>query len=234
MRIDRITTDGFEKAVSKRPLLILPIGATEAHGIHLPLGTDTFQAEHVADAISKRMRNVLVAPTLPYGNHSSLKNVPGTVNITFDTLRSVICDILDSFIDHGISRILIISGHAGTSHMAAVTEACREIVSESKVKIMFVSDFDIAASCGEFRYDGDGHGGMIETSRMLAIDPGAVGKDRPKGKFVHANGMVLRDASSCIPDGIIGDTKGASPELGEKMNNHIVDTLIGMIERDLK
>jgi len=234
MRIDRITTDEFKKAVSKSTLLIIPIGATEAHGVHLPLGTDTFQAERIADIISKRMKNVLVAPTLPYGNHSSLKDVPGTINLTFDTLRSVMYDILESFIDHRIRRILIISGHAGTSHMAAVTEACRDIVSEHDAKIMFISDYDIVTANKEFCYDGDGHGGMVETSRMLAIDPGIVKNERPKGKFVHANGVVLQDASLCIPDGIVGNTKDASSELGERMNNYIADTLIRMAESDLK
>ena len=230
MRIDRITTNEFEKAVTKSTLLILPIGATEAHGIHLPLGTDTFQAEHIADMISKKKKNVIVAPTLPYGIHSSLKDVPGTINITFDTLRSIVYDILDSFIGHGISKIMIISGHAGSSHMAAVTEACRDLVSEYSVKIMFVSDFDIAAGNKEFRYEGDGHGGMIETSRMLDIAPDIVKNERPKGRYVHANGIVLRDASLCIPDGIVGNTKDASAELGERMNNYIADTLISMWE----
>jgi len=232
MRVDRITTNEFEKLVAKKPLLILPIGATEAHGAHLPLGTDTFEAEHVADALSKRLKNVIVAPTLPYGNHSSLKDIPGTINLTFDTLRSVIIDILESFIGHGIKKILVITGHAGSAHTAAITEACRDIVSEYSVKLMFVSDYDLAVS--EFNYEGDGHGGLLETSRMLAIDPDTVGKERPKGKFVNANGMILSDASSCIPDGIVGDTKDASAELGKRMNDHIVDTLIGMIEREMR
>jgi creatinine amidohydrolase len=232
MRIDRITTNDFEKIVAKKPLLIFPMGATEAHGIHLPLGTDTFQAEFVANAISEKMENVLVAPTMPYGNHSSLKDVPGTINLTFDTLRSIVIDILESFIDHGIKRILVISGHAGTSHMAAITEACRDLVAEYNVKIMFVSDYYIAAS--EFRYEGDGHGGMAETSRMLAIDPDTVGKKRPSGKFIDARGMILRDASACIPDGIVGDTGNASADIGKKMNDYIVDTLIQMIGKDLK
>jgi creatinine amidohydrolase len=234
MRIDRITSDEFRKAVLKDPLLIFPIGATEAHGTHLPLGTDTFQPEHIADAMAERMGNVLIAPALPYGNHSSLKGVAGTINVTFDSLRSVVLDILDSLIGHGISRILVISGHAGTSHMAAITEACRSIVSKHDVKIMFVSDYEIAGTCEEFRYDHDGHGGMVETSRMLAISPDAVRKKRPKGRFVSAGSMVLKDASSCIPDGIIGNAKDASAELGRRMNNYIVDTLIRMAERDLK
>ncbi|MDR0335228.1 MAG: creatininase family protein [Methanomassiliicoccaceae archaeon] len=234
MRVDRITSDEFRKAVTKSTLLIIPIGATEAHGTHLPLGTDTFQAERVADMISAKKDNVLVAPALPYGNHSSLKNVPGTISLTFDTLRSVMYDILESFIEHRVRKILIVSGHCGTSHMAAVTEACRDIVSEHDTKIMFVSDFEIARAEKEFCFDGDGHGGMIETSRMLAIDPATVKKERPKGKFVHANGVVLQDASSCIPDGIVGDTKNASAELGESMNNYIADTLIRMLDRDLK
>jgi len=234
MRIDRITSDDLKKAVLKDPIVIFPVGATESHGTHLPLGTDTFQPECIAYEISERMENVLIAPTLPYGNHSSLKNVAGTINITFDSLRSVVYDILDSMIWNGISRILIISGHCGASHMTAITEACRNIVSEHDVRIMFVSDYEITRTNEKFRYDGDGHGGMIETSRMLAIDSDIVTDERPKGRFVDASGMVLRDASSCIPDGIVGDTADASAELGERMNNYIADTLVRMIERDLK
>jgi creatinine amidohydrolase len=234
MRIDRITSDEFKEAVEKDPLLIFPVGATESHGTHLPLGTDTFQPEHIAFEISERMDNVLIAPTLPYGNHSSLKNVAGTINITFDSLRSVVYDVLDSMIWNGITRILIISGHCGASHMTAITEACKLIVNENDVRIMFVSDYEIARMCEEFRYDNDGHGGMIETSRMLAIDRDIVEDERPKGRFVNTCGMVLRDASSCMPDGIVGDTENASSELGKRMNDYIVDTLIEMIERDLQ
>jgi len=232
MRLDSITTDELDALVQKKPLLIFPIGATEAHGAHLPLGTDTFQAEYVADALSKKVKNAIVAPTLPYGNHSSLKDIAGTINITFDSLRSIVYDILESFIGHGIKKILVISGHAGSSHVTAITEACRDIVSEHNVKLMFVSDYVLCAS--EFKYEGDGHGGKLETSRMLSISPEKVRKERPKGKFVDAGGMILQDASSCIPDGIVGDTKDANAELGKKMNDYIVASLISMLERDMK
>ncbi|MCL1984137.1 MAG: creatininase family protein [Methanomassiliicoccaceae archaeon] len=231
--MDRITSPEFESTAANGPLVILPIGATESHGIHLPLGTDTFQAEYVAGEIEKRMNNVIVAPTLPYGNHSSLKNVPGTVNVSFDALRSFMSDVLISLASHGIKRMLIITGHAGTSHMAAVTEACRDVVSRKDVKIMFVSDYIIAAECEEFRFEGDGHGGIIETSRMLDIGPAIVKKERPSGKFADSSGIILKDASSCIPDGIVGDTSKADAELGEKINNYIVGELIRRINEVL-
>ena len=231
--MERITSPEFGRIAANNPLVIIPIGATESHGIHLPLGTDTFQAEYVANEIDKRMDNVLVAPTLPYGNHSSLKNVPGTINVSFDPLRSFVADVLFSFISHGIKRILLITGHAGTSHMAAVTEACRDVVSEKNVKIMFVSDYMVAEENEEFRFEGDGHGGVIETSRMLDIDSYIVKKERPAGKFVDASGLVLRDASSCIPEGIVGDTKKANAALGRRINDHIADELIRRIEEVL-
>jgi len=230
MRMDRLTTKELKDIIRNDPLVILPIGATEAHGIHLPLGTDTFQAEHVANEMSCRAENILVAPTLPYGIHSSMKGIAGTINITFDSMRSFVTDILRSLVGHGMGRILIISGHAASSHMTAVTEACRSVVSEHDVKIMFVSDFYVAQGCSEFRFDGDGHGGVLETSRMLAIDPSIVKKDRPKGEFIDAGGIILRDGSVCMPEGIAGDTSKASAELGERMNNYIVDTLIRMTE----
>jgi creatinine amidohydrolase len=234
MRIDEITTNEMKEIIKKDPLMILPIGATEAHGVHLPLGTDTFQAARAADDIAERMENVLIAPALPYGIHSSMKNLAGTINITFDSMRSFVYDILRSFVRHGIRKILIISGHAASSHMTAITEACRNVVSEHDVKIMLVSDYDIAESCSDFRFEGDGHGGLAETSRMLAINPDIVKDERPIGKFVNANGIVLADASSCIPDGIVGDTTNASAILGREMNDYIAGTLIRMIGKELK
>ncbi|MCL2785758.1 MAG: creatininase family protein [Methanomassiliicoccaceae archaeon] len=232
--MDEITTNEMREIIKMDPLVILPIGATEAHGIHLPLGTDTFQAARVADDMAERMDNVLIAPALPYGIHSSMRNLAGTINITFDSMRSFVRDILDSFARHGIRRILIVSGHAASSHMTAITEACRSVVSEHDVKIMFVSDYRIVEEREDFRFEGDGHGGVIETSRMLAIDPDIVGSERPKGVFIDSDCVVLRDASSCMPDGIAGDTSKASAELGERMNNYIVETLIGMVEREMR
>ena len=229
MRIDEMTTEEFGKVVKDGPLVIIPLGATESHGPHLPLGTDTFQPDHIAEAVAKRCRNVLVAPTLPYGQHSTARNVPGTLDLSFDTLRSVVTDILNALIRHGIRRIMIISGHAGTSHMTAVTEACRGIAGANDVDITFFSDFQIADGCGITGHDNDGHAGFIETSRMMDIRPDLVGEMRPRGSYRSFGYKVLGDAGACLPDGVSGDTAGSSAEHGRRINDFIVDEIARMI-----
>ncbi|MFA6710877.1 MAG: creatininase family protein [Candidatus Methanomethylophilaceae archaeon] len=235
MRIDEMTTEEFRRAMTSDTTVILPLGATEAHGVHLPLGTDTYQPEYIAMEVAKRMDNVLVAPTMPYGQHSSTRNMAGTVSLTFDTLRSFIKDILLSLIANGAKRIVIISGHAGTSHICAVTEGCREIVADKDVQIMFFSDYFIAEEHEKCRsLKNDGHAGMLETSRMMDIRPDLVNDMRPIGTYKEHGFLVLRDGSRCFPDGMAGNTTDSSAEFGNEINRFIIDSIIRMIGSDFE
>lgn len=234
IRMEDMTTAGFRRAVDEGRLFILPIGATEAHGRHLPLGTDTFQPQWVADELSERI-DAVVAPAVPYGNHSSTRAMPGTVGLRFDTLRSLITDILGSLVEDGVRRILVISGHAGGAHLTAVKEACKDIVSRSDAKVMMLTDFDLALEFGkENGVDpADGHGGLMETARVMAIRPETVREDRSPGTFIDPGYMVLPDPENCFPQGMAGDPRKATPDLGRRMNLYIVDRLAAMIEKDM-
>ena len=172
-----MTVPQFKEAMEKGIPIILPLGATEEHGSHLPLSTDTVQPERIAAMVSDSM-GAIIAPTMPYGNCSSTRNFPGTISIDTETLRMVIFEILTEFGRHGAKGVIVLSGHAGSSHMAALKEAAKDFVNEYDVKTMVLSDYDIA-----YRLKGDmeipkndGHGGMIETSRVMAIRPDLVGK----------------------------------------------------------
>ena len=235
MRIDEITTKEFREAMASDPVIIIPLGATEAHGVHLPLGTDTYQPEYIAMEVAKKMSNILVAPTMPYGQHSSTKNMAGTISLTFDTLRAFIKDILSSLVANGAKKIMIISGHAGTSHMCAVTEGCREIVAENNVQVVFLSDFFIAEEHDKCKsLKNDGHAGMLETSRMMSIRPDLVNDLRPIGKYKEHGYLVLKDGSQCFPNGMAGDTTNSSAEFGNEINRFIIDSIIRMIRIDFK
>lgn len=229
--MDEMTTDEFREAVGRDPVVILPLGATEAHGPHLPLGTDTFQPVHVAEAVAGMMPGIIVAPAMPYGQHSSTKDMPGTLGISFDTLRSFVTDVLESLIDGGIKRIVVMSGHAGASHMCAVTEACRSVVKRKDAKIVFFSDYEIAYE--KMVADGDGHGGMLETSRIMDIEPDLVRKARPVGEYKGRGYLVLKDASECLPSGMAGDTSLSSARFGKEVNDYIAERVSEIIRRDL-
>lgn len=200
MNVGEMTRDEFAEAVKKNPVGIFVIGAVEAHGPHLPLNTDTVQPEWVAEELVRRIDNVLVFPTINYGLHSSTKNMPGTISITFDTMRSLLYDVLVSAHEKGICKFLIMTGHAGSGHMTACSEACKRFVRETECKVMFLTDYDIAAESPDMKgIEGDGHGGLLETSRVLAIRPDSVKDIRPIGLYSDQRYMILSNAEVCFP-----------------------------------
>lgn len=234
MNVGEMTRDEFAEAVEREPLGIFVIGAVEAHGPHLPLNTDTVQPEWIANELAKRIDNVLVFPSINYGLHSSTKNMPGTISLTFDTMRALLYDVLNSAHEKGIDRFLVMTGHAGSGHMTACSEACKHFVRETGCKVMFLTDYDIAASSPYMEdVKGDGHGGMLETARVLAICPDLVKDVRPIGLYSDQGFMILSNAEVCFPDGIAGDTSKASRELGGKINEYVTDKLEEMIMNDL-
>ena len=81
-----------KRAAEEGKVVIIPCGSIEEHGDHLPLCTDSLQAEFVALSVAQKT-SCLVAPPLRYGLCSSTRNFPGTITITFDTLRSIMTDI---------------------------------------------------------------------------------------------------------------------------------------------
>ena len=223
MRLDSLTSTEFAKAMRERPVVFLPIGGTEAHSSHLPLSTDSLQPEFIADAVAERVKG-LVAPPLRYAFHSSTRNMPGTIGLGFKTTILVVRDILRSLIANGADKLVVISGHAGGSHMNALRQACTGIVEEHDVRLMLLTDYDIAKLFPEDQR-GDGHGGKIETSRIMAIAPELVRPQERVGHYVSQGFMVVRDPERSMPDGFVGNAPSATPELGAKVNAFIVEEL---------
>jgi creatinine amidohydrolase len=234
MRIEELSSVEFAKFVRKNPLVFLPLGATEAHGTHLPLGTDSFQPEALCEALADRLDG-LVMPALRYGHHSSTRNMSGTMSLRYDTLRALVADVLDSMERNGVRRAVIVSGHAGSLHLAAVRDAAEDFVRRSSMKLMVLTDYDIAYKfpLPEDKEWPDGHGGLIETSRILAIRPDLVKKERPRGKFLDKDYMIVADPQTCMPEMMAGDSTKASAMLGEQINQFILDRLVELIQRNM-
>ena len=92
--------------------IILPIGSTEQHGRHLPLGTDTMVPTALAHRLGERT-GVLVAPTVTYGMSLHHLGFPGSVSLRPETLTHVLEDILRSLHRHGFRRVFVLNGHGG-------------------------------------------------------------------------------------------------------------------------
>ena len=240
MKIGEMTSEDFVNAVGPDTVAILPIGAVEEHGAHLPLNTDTIQPEKVAEDVEKALESegytVLIAPTVNYGNCHSTANFPGTISISVDALRAIVYDILTEFIRHGIGNIVVLSGHAGRNHMAGLRMAAEDALEYGDARIMVLSDYDIAyRDLGNTVPKDDGHAGMLETSRVLAIRPDLVKMDRAgesHPKFPPYR--VLKDAERYFPEGYMGYADRANAELGKKSNESIALQLTDMIRQMIK
>lgn len=231
MFLDEMTMKEFEERVNDKSVVILPIGAVEEHGAHLPLCTDSVQPEYVVQEVAKRT-GAFIAPMIKYGVCSSTKNFPGTISLSFDTLRSLIYDVTSELVRNGFRNIVILTGHAGRLHMAALRLAAQKVVDEHpETKVMVLSDYDIAYNLKfEEIPEGDGHSGMIETSRVMAVRGGLV-KGKGEEHFPDfPRFRVVKDPERYFPSGVMGDPTKASKEFGERMNNAIIDELEALIK----
>ncbi len=239
--LDELSTKEIEKAAKARTVAIFPIGSVEEHGTHLPLCTDSIQSEYIALEVAKRT-GCLVAPPLRYGICNAGRNFAGTLTIEFDSLFGIVRDILSELVRNGFHRIIVMSGHAGSTHMAALKLAAQKVVQENvdtetsnKTRIMVLSDYDFAYELKETLSisNRDGHAGTIETSRVMGIRP----------KLVKAKGEVswpqmprfevVADPERFFPSGVIGDPTAASAEKGKQINEYIISQVVKLVD-DLK
>jgi creatinine amidohydrolase len=213
----------------QRGVVILPIGAIEQHGAHLPVGTDTVQVMHVLDAALNLLGADVPAwriPALPYGKSTEHEMFAGTLSLSASTLMAVMHDIAHSVARAGFRRMAFVNGHGG--NVAVIDAAARDIRAATGLMTfclhpsLFVdAPFAITA---EERKHGI-HAGELETSLMLAVAPATVDMSRairhfpdfpqataPFGLFGAASAVWLTPDWS--PSGVFGDATIASAEKG--------------------
>ncbi len=213
-------------------IILLPVGISEGHGKHLPVGTDTYQSEYVANEVSKRLDDrCIIAPMLNYGRCKATEHLSGTLSIRFETLRNIAYDILKGLTDQGFKNIVIISGHAGNSHMTSLRLAAEDILDENEADILLLTDYDFAYKLkGEDVPETDGHGGELETARIMDIKPDLVGEDRPRNDVKHPEFKVISDYSQHWSEGMRGPADEATEEEGNKINEYVIKKIINLIQ----
>jgi creatinine amidohydrolase len=216
----------LERTLGRHPLLILPVGALEAHGPHLPLGADQLQAEATAFALADRT-DALVAPTLPYGSCPGTRRFPGTVSLSNSALCAVTTEVLNEYARMGFRRILVLSGHAERGHMAALRAAGEAAMGAlPPLRIVVLSDYDfVYERRGVEAPATDGHGGLLETSRVMAVAPGTVGAERPVVEHRGSPFVPGTPTEEDWPESVQGDTRTASAELGQRLQSYVVERL---------
>ena len=189
-------------------LLVVPLGATEQHGPHLPLSTDTDVARALALRLAERRGDVDVAPAVPYGASGEHAGFAGTLSIGSAALESMLVELVRSATGTW-TRVLLLSAHGGNAD--AVRGAVALLRAESR---------DVRAWSPS--WPGDAHAGRTETSVQLALGPhrvlaaaAAAGASAPLAELLPRlrTGGVLAVSAN----GVLGDPAGAGAEEGERL-----------------
>jgi len=230
----------IEEKIKKYKIAILPVGAVEAHGPHLPLGTDNILAERISERLAERV-NGIILPTLPYGQVWSLKNFPGSINISNESMISFLVDIGKSLYHQGISIFAMVNGHLGNG--TALKEAARtlyEMCPDIQVFYFFYPGMNEAAE--KVRETKSSHGTYfhaceIETSYMLYLAPEYVDMER-----AITETPIIPDSADVTPtpweeftnSAVLGDAKLATKEKGEYIVEIALDNMVNILENSEK
>lgn len=152
-------------------VVVLPIGATEQHGPHLPTSTDLTIAEHVTVraaqlAADAGTRPIVIAPGLPFGASAHHLSFGGTLSLRPETLLALLTDVIDSVEAQGGRRLLIVNGHGGNRGAARAAASAAD--ARSSITVAAVDYWDAADGLAP------GHAGSAETSMMMALVPDLV------------------------------------------------------------
>lgn len=213
---------------------ILPWGATEPHNLHLPFGTDTFQARAVAAEACRRAvergARAMVLPAIPFGANAQQLSTPLTINLNPSTQARVLTDIVESLDHHGVGKLLILNGHGGN----AFKQMVRELQPRTKVFMCCTNWWTVHDPADYFDEPGD-HAGELETSVMLHIRPDLVlpldqAGDGGERRFLleglrDGTAWAPRDWAKVTADTGVGDPRRATTEKGARFFGDVCETL---------
>ena len=255
--LQEMTWTDVRDYVAKNDMVIIPLGSTEQHGPHLPLGTDFILATDISKLISART-GVVVAPVLCAGYSLYHSGFPGTLSLESETIADVVFETAQMLMKYGFRRFLIFNYHGGNS--LAQQTAIHRINHETEATAVAVG-VGGPLETGEEEAFLDWHAGVGETSLVLYLEPQLVHMDRAEKPVMHFTPEVekLEELAKKNPDlemvrtsllgvpaetkkvgssrelssnGIwsLGDPKTATREKGQKIVQETVDRVVKLIE----
>lgn len=251
--LGELTVDRINEIKKDVEMVLLPMGATEQHGSHLPISTDSIIASDISMAVAKKISSeftVLVAPLLPIGKSIEHMSFGGTLTFETETLTRVVKDICKSLVKSGFHKIVFVNGHGGNSLL--LQDIIRDIRYETGAFLTIIdwstgllSDtlekaplepLDVFHAC------------YLETSLLLYLHQDLVRTDKIRREkpyqytsdtgYKHLSlgnksvnfSWLTKDISK---NGIIGDPTKASKEDGQRLFNLIVDRICEVL-REIK
>lgn len=218
---------------------VLPWGATEAHNLHLPHGTDNIEAitvgeEAVGKACAAGARCVLL-PCIPFGNNNQQLSQVATITLKTSTQQAMLRDIAESLVRQGIDRLVVLNFHGGNEFKPLI----RDIMLELPIFIVQIHAYQVAPEMTKLLDDPKGdHAAEFETSLLLhwcpqwvAMDQAGEGRSTPFAiKSLKTPGVwAPRDWAALTKDTGDGNPKAATAEKGKKIAAMIVDAIVPVL-----
>lgn len=201
-------------------VLVVPLGATEQHGPHLPLSTDADVAMAVAGRVAGRP-DVVVSPCMPYGASGEHDGFPGTLSIGQRALELLVVELCRSA-TATFARVLLLSAHGGNAEPLA-----------RAVRLLRFEGRDVRAWSPSWR--GDAHAGRTETSVQLRLDArrvdlraAAAGATAPLAALLPA--LRSGGVKAVSTNGVLGDPAGASAEEGARLLDEAAGALAALLD----
>jgi creatinine amidohydrolase/Fe(II)-dependent formamide hydrolase-like protein len=240
-----LTWQEAEKRLNEIDIALLPVGAIEQHGPHLPLDTDAFDADYLARRVAMACSSPVpvVLPLIPYGVSYHHEGFKGTISISNDVLSRLVYEVGLSAANNGIKKLVIINGHGGNS--PALNYAAQMINRDAHIFVCVdtgeTSDVDISRVT---ETPNDVHAGEIETSTSLAVRANLVKMDRAvrsvpefSSRYLDFTGkrgiLWYAHTRKISTSGVMGDPTKASAAKGERIWETMVAHLVALVE-DLK
>lgn len=230
--LENITMNEFKKYMRQTKTIVFPFGTIEEHGSHLPLNTDSLIIQEVLKLVAKR-KKFFLAPVVYYGVCTPTRDHPGTISIGPETLRRFSYDLVSEAYKKGLRNFLLISGHGGSLHMAALKETAEKLVENLKdIKIAAFSPYDLLWKELSNIADtpNDSHAGEIETSMMLYLSPELVKGRAPEEYPKIPKPFIVKNKMKYWPGGVWGNPQKASAKKGERAIKLIADKITEILE----
>ncbi len=239
---EALTWVELEERLKEVDTAILPCGAIEQHGPHLPVDIDYFDANYLAHEVASACSEPrpLVLPPIPFGVSYHHEDFKGTISVSNNALAAFVYDIGMSLAHNGITKLIILNGHGDNA--PTLNFAAQMINRDAKIFVCVdtgeSSDVDLYQLIDT---PNDIHAGEIETSTTLAVRPEVVKMEKAVAEapkfgidylhYDHDRGIPHYVRTSKISDsGVIGDPTKASVEKGQKMWDVMIRRLVHFVE----
>jgi creatinine amidohydrolase len=251
-RYEKLTWPEINDAVDLGKVCVVPCGAVEQHGPHLPLDVDAVCPREIAHGAGRQIPGkMLVLPTAYYGYTGHVMDFPGTINVHFEHFIRYVLDITKSLAYHGFKKILLLNGHG--SNMPNLDLAARRANLETDAECVLCAwwnlltvDPDFLPRWRESRFPGGcAHACELETSLYLYLDSDNVRTDAVRSGTIRFNeeespfnwvdlfaagpATVISWTSSYSDTGVLGEAELASADKGKQVYEEAVRQLVRLI-----